>query len=29
MHAPNEVKSDDSKDGFYGELEQMFDHFSK
>ena len=22
VHAPNEVKSDDSKDGFYEELEQ-------
>jgi len=29
MHAPNEDKSDDSKDGFYEELEQVFDHFSK
>ena len=27
--APSEVKSDDSKGSFYGELEQMFDYFSK
>ena len=27
MHAPSEDKSDDSKDSFYGELEQVFDHF--
>ena len=29
VHAPNEDKSDDSKDSFYEELEQVFDHFSK
>ena len=29
MYAPNEDKSDDSKDGFCEELEQVFDHFSK
>jgi len=29
MHAPNEDKSDDPKDSFYEELEQVFDHFSK
>ena len=29
MHAPNEEKSDESKDGFYEELEQVFDHFPK
>ena len=27
MHAPSEEKSDDSKDRFYEELEQGFDHF--
>ena len=27
MHAPSEDKSDDSKDSFYEELEQVFDHF--
>jgi hypothetical protein len=27
--APSEVKSDDSKDSFYGELELVFDHFPK
>ena len=27
MHAPSEEKSDDSKDSFYEELEQKFDHF--
>jgi hypothetical protein len=26
VHAPNEEKSDDSKDSFYEELEQVFDH---
>jgi len=26
-HAPTEEKSDDSKDSFYEELEQVFDHF--
>jgi hypothetical protein len=25
MHATNEEKSDDSEDGFYEELEQVFD----
>ena len=29
MHAPNEEKSDDSKDSFYEELEQVFNHFPK
>ena len=29
MHAPSEVKSDESKDGFYEELEQVIDHFPK
>ena len=29
MNAPSEDKSDDSKDSFYEELEQVFDHFSK
>jgi len=29
VHAPNEEKSDDSKDSFYEELEQVFDHFPK
>ena len=28
VHAPSEEKSDDSKDGFYKELEKVFDHFS-
>jgi hypothetical protein len=27
VHAPSEDKSDDSKDSFYEELEQVFDHF--
>ena len=27
MHAPSEEKSDDSKDSFYEESEQDFDHF--
>jgi hypothetical protein len=27
VHAPIEDKSDDSKDSFYEELEQVFDHF--
>jgi hypothetical protein len=27
VHAPSEEKSDDSKGGFYEELEQVFDHF--
>jgi hypothetical protein len=29
VHAPCEEKSDDSKDNFYEELEQVFDHFHK
>jgi exonuclease III len=29
VHAPTEEKNDDSKDSFYEELEQVFDHFSK
>ena len=29
VHAPNEEKSDESKDIFYEELEQVFDHFPK
>ena len=29
VHAPNEEKSDNSKDSFYKELEQVFDHFPK
>jgi hypothetical protein len=29
VHAPNEEKSDDSKENFCGELEQDFDHFPK
>jgi hypothetical protein len=29
VHAPNEEKSDDSKDSFHFELEQVFDHFPK
>jgi endonuclease/exonuclease/phosphatase family metal-dependent hydrolase len=28
-HAPTEEKGDDSKDSFYEELEQVFDHFPK
>ena len=28
-HAPSEEKSDDSKDSFCEELEQVFDHFPK
>ena len=27
VHAPIEEKSDESKDSFYEELEQVFDHF--
>ena len=27
VHAPSEEKSDDSKDSFYEELEQIIDHF--
>ena len=29
VHAPSEEKSDTSKDSFYVELEQVFDHFPK
>ena len=29
VHAPSEEKSDDSKDSFYEELEQVFHHFPK
>ena len=29
MHAPSEKKSDNSKDSFYGGLEQVFNHFPK
>ena len=29
IHAPSEEKSDESKDSFYEELEQVFDHFPK
>jgi endonuclease/exonuclease/phosphatase family metal-dependent hydrolase len=29
VHAPSEDKSDDSKDSFYEELEQAFDHFPR
>jgi len=29
VHAPSEEKSDESKDSFYEELEQVFDHFHK
>jgi hypothetical protein len=29
VHAPSEHKCDDSKDGFYEELEQVFDHFTR
>ena len=29
MRAPSEEKSDSSKDSFYEELEQVFDHFPK
>ena len=28
-HAPTEEKSDDSKEGLYEELQQVFDHFLK
>jgi hypothetical protein len=27
VHAPSEDKNDDSKDSFYEELEQVFEHF--
>ena len=29
VHAPSEEKSDESKDSFNEELEQVFDHFPK
>ena len=29
VHAPSEKKNNDSKDSFYEELEQAFDHFPK
>ena len=29
VHAPSEGKSDELKDSFYEELEQVFDHFPK
>ena len=29
VHAPSEDRSDDSKDSFYEELEQVFDHFPR
>jgi exonuclease III len=29
VHAPTEERNDDSKDSFYEELEQVFDHFPK
>jgi hypothetical protein len=29
VHAPSKEKSDASKDSFYEELEQVFNHFSK
>jgi hypothetical protein len=29
VHAPTEDKCDDTKDGFYGELEHVFDQFPK
>jgi len=29
VHAPSEEKNDGSKDSFYEELEQVFDHFPK
>jgi exonuclease III len=29
VQAPREVKSNDSKDSFYEELEQVFEHFPK
>jgi len=29
VHAPSEDKSDDSKDSFYEELEQVFNHIPK
>jgi len=29
VHAPSEKKSEDLKDSFYEDLEQVFDHFPK
>jgi len=29
VHAPSDEKSDESKDSFYEELEQVFDHIPK
>jgi hypothetical protein len=29
VHAPSQEKSDDSKDSFYKELEQVFNHFPR
>jgi len=29
VHAPSEKKTDEPKDSFYEELEQVFDHFPK
>ena len=29
VHAPSEGKCDESKDNFYEELEQVFNHFPK
>jgi len=29
VHAPSEEKSDESKDSFYEDLEQVFDHIPK
>jgi len=29
VHTPSEEKSDDSKDSFYEDLKQVFDHFPK
>ena len=29
VHAPSEEKSDEAKDSFYKELEQVFNHFPK
>ena len=29
VHAPSEEKSDDSKDSFYEEIEQVLEHFPK
>jgi len=29
VHAPSEIESDELKDSFYEELEEVFDHFPK